>query len=198
MTATSMERQETERFTAMLNLIDRAQTSGSPPRRLALPTEIKRVFRHVRAAELATLVKDGTPLAWPVVVLYQPERGRFLTTTSIALPQKAYNIRRDGRVSLLYSDPTGSRLAAPPAVLVQGDAAAPDEIVTWNEDLRDLWRLLAARQPASNTNTNPLARRLMAWYFMRLLIPIVPRRICYWPEGDFSRPAQEIEVRHVG
>ena len=183
----------------MLNVIDRAPTSGAPPRRLAFPAEIERVFREFRCAELTTLAKDGTPLAWPVVVLYQPERGRFLTTTSIALPQKAYNIQRDRRVSLLYSDPTGSGLDAPPAVLVQGDAAAPDEIVTWNEDLRDLWQLLAARQPASNANsTNPLARRLMAWYYMRLLIPIVPRRICCWPEGDFSRPAQEIEVRHVG
>ncbi len=183
----------------MLNLIDREPTRGAPPQGLSLPTELERVFRHFRCAELATLAKDGTPLAWPVVVLYQPERGRFLTTTSIALPQKAYNIRRDGRVSLLYSDPTGSGLAAPPAVLVQGDAAAPDEVVTWNDDLRALWRLLAARQPASKANSaNPLARHLMAWYFMRLLIPIVPRRICCWPEGDFSRPAQEIEVRHVG
>ena len=177
---------------------DRAVPGAPPPGALAFPTELERVFREFRAAELATLAKEGTPPAWPVVVLYQPERGRFLATTSVALPQKTYNIRRDGRVSLLYSDPTASGLAAPPAVLVQGDAAAPDEIVTWNEDLRDLWRLLAARQPSSNTNTNPLARRLMAWYYMRLLIPIVPRQICCWLEGDFSRPAQEIEVRHVG
>ena len=82
---------------------------------------------------------------------------------------------------------------------MQGAAGAPDEVVTWNDDLRDLWRLLAARQPASNANSaNSLTRRLMAWYFMRLLIPIVPRRIRWWPEGDFGRPGQEIEVRHVG
>ena len=97
----------------MLDLIDRPQTSGAPPRRLALPADIERVFREFRCAEMTTLAKDGTPLAWPVVVLYQPERGRFLATTSVALPQKTYNIRRDGRVSLLYSDPTGGELVAP-------------------------------------------------------------------------------------
>lgn len=165
----------------------------------ALPAEVEAVFRQFRAAELATLAKDGTPLAWPVVALYQPERGRFLATTSIALPQKAYNIRRDGRVSLLYSDPTASGLVAPPAVLVQGDATAPDEIVTWNDDLRDLWGLLAVRQPSSTGNgANAFSRWLLDWYYMRLLLPIVPRRIRWWPEGDFTRPAREIEVCHVG
>ena len=184
--------------------VDRADVAAheartGPAAQLSFPPEVERVFREVRSAELATLAKDGTPLAWPVVALYQPEKGRFLTTTSIALPQKAYNIRRDRRVSLLYSDPTGSGLAAPPAVLVQGDAAAPDEIVAWNDDLRALWRLLAARQPASNAySANRLIRRFMAWYYLRLLIPIVPRRVLLWPRGDFGRPAQEIEVGHVG
>ncbi len=63
MTATPLSRQETERFTAMLELIDRPQTSGAPPRRLALPAEIERVFREFRCPELTTLAKDGTPLA---------------------------------------------------------------------------------------------------------------------------------------
>jgi general stress protein 26 len=164
-----------------------------------IPQEVEAVLRNFRCAEMATMAKDGTPLAWPVVILYQPERGRFVATTSIALPQKAHNIRRNGRVSLLYSDPTASGLVAPPTVLVQGDATAPDEVVTWNDDLRNLWELLAVRQPASNANSaNPFSRWLMDWYYMRLLIPIVPRRIRWWPEGDFTRPAQEIEVRHVG
>ena len=182
----------------MLNRVAQ-EPAPAPVRALAFPAEIERVFREFRSAELATLAKDGTPIAWPMTVLYQPERGRFLATTSIGLPQKAYNIRRDPRVSLLYSDPTASGLVAPPAVLVQGDAAAPDEVVAWNEDLRDLWQLLAVRQPATNAySANPLARRLLAWYYLRLLIPIVPRRVRWWPEGDFSRPAQELEVGHVG
>ena len=174
-----------------------SRTNGSSVT-TAAARDLRALVDDYRTCELATLTRRGLPMAWPTAPLVEAGTGRITITTSIALPQKAYNIRRDGRVSLLYSDPTASGLAAPPAVLVQGDAAAPDEIVPWNEDLRDLWRLLAWRQPSLNTHTNPLARCLMAWYFMRLLIPIVPRRICYWPEGDFSRPAQEIEVRHVG
>jgi hypothetical protein len=39
-------------------------------------------------------------------------------TTSIGLPHKAYNVRRNPRVALLYSDPTGSGLDSRPEVLV--------------------------------------------------------------------------------
>ncbi|HEY8597450.1 MAG TPA: pyridoxamine 5'-phosphate oxidase family protein [Thermomicrobiales bacterium] len=164
-----------------------------------LPAEVAAVLTEFRSAEVSTLAKDGTPIAWPMVVLYQPERGRFVTTTSIGLPQKAYNVRRDGRMSILYSNPTASGLTNPPAVLVQGDATAPDEVVTWNEDLRQLWSLLAVRQPGSNVYaTNPLGRALMDWYYMRLLLIIVPRRILWWPDGDFSRAPREIEVGNVG
>ena len=95
-----------------------------------LPSEVEAVFRGFRTCELATVSKDGTPIAWPNVALYQPEQSRFLITTSIGLPQKAFNIRRNPRVAMLFSNPTGSGLATPPAVLVQGDAVAPDQIVT--------------------------------------------------------------------
>jgi hypothetical protein len=179
----------------------RAERATPPARGLGeiVPAEVARVFREFRTAEVATLGKDGTPLAWPLAVLYQPERGRFLTTTSIGLPQKAFNARRDGRVSLLYSNPTASGLTNPPAVIVQGDATVSDDIRVWDDDLRQLWKTLAVRQPAANVYaTNPLTRWLMDWYYMRLTIAIVPRRIAWWPEGDFSRAPREIEVGHVG
>jgi hypothetical protein len=148
---------------------------------------------------MATLAKDGTPIAWPIVALYQPERGRFITTTSVALPQKAYNIRRNGKASLLYSDPTASGLVKPPAVLIQGDATVTNEPHVWNDDLRDLWQVLAVRQPSSNGNSKGrLMRWLMDWYYMRLIFSIVPRRVHYWADGNFTRPAREIEVFHVG
>ena len=51
-----------------------------------------------------------------------------MLTTSIGLPNKAFNARRDGRISLLFSDQTASGLQDPPAVLVQGDAEVPEEI----------------------------------------------------------------------
>lgn len=164
--------------------------------RLDLPAPVGAVFRAFRTCEFATLTRDGTPIVWPAVALYLPERGQFLITTSIALPQKAFNIRRNPRVSLLFSNPTGSGLDdQPPAVLVQGDATVTDDIVTWNEDLAIYWPRLYRLQPVGKWYAaNAVTRWLMDWYFMRLLIYITPRSIRWWPHGDYRQAPQKVEV----
>src|SRR6266542_2373176 len=149
----------------------------------AVPLEVQAVFREVRTCEFTTLAKDNTPITWPMVALYQPAQARFVITTSIGLPHKAYNLRRTPRA----------------AVLFQGDAICPDQIVTRSDELDELGRLIMVRQPVSaRYSANPLARYLSDWYLMRLLIYITPRRIRWWPRGDFSRPAAELEIDHVG
>jgi hypothetical protein len=166
--------------------------------RLVVPPEVEAVFCEVRTCEFTTLAKDNTPITWPTVALYQPAQARFVITTSIGLPQKAYNLRRAPRVAMLYSDPTGSGLAAPPVVLVQGDAVCTDQIVTRSDELDALGRLIMVRQPVSaKYSANPLVRYLSDWYLMRLLIYVTPRRIRWWPQGDVSRTAAELEVDHV-
>src|SRR5512146_1977146 len=100
------------------------------PVALAIPAEVEAVFHAFRTCEFSTLAKDGTPITWPTLPFWDAAKQRFIVTTSIGFPQKAYNVRRDGRVSLLFSEPKASGLERPPAVLVQGDATAPDEIVT--------------------------------------------------------------------
>ncbi|WP_405436342.1 hypothetical protein OG373_05615 [Streptomyces avidinii] len=47
--------------------------------------------------------------AWPTAVARRQD-GTLLLTTSPAFAQKALNVRRDGRIALLFSDPTGSGL----------------------------------------------------------------------------------------
>ncbi|HEY0125592.1 MAG TPA: pyridoxamine 5'-phosphate oxidase family protein, partial [Blastococcus sp.] len=81
--------------------------------------QVMQVVDRYRTCEFATLTRSGVPIAWPTAALYRPD-GTFLITTSIALPQKAFNIRRDDRVALLFSEPTASGLDGAPQVLVQG------------------------------------------------------------------------------
>ncbi|MET9958476.1 hypothetical protein ABZ128_05205 [Streptomyces sp. NPDC006326] len=70
-------------------------------------------------------------------------------TQPLAFAQKAFNIRRDGRVALLFSDPTGSGLDSAPQIVVRGHAACSDEIMTGPQGAEDHWRMLFARQPHS-------------------------------------------------
>ncbi len=145
-------------------------TSAMPPS----DPDVLAVLDRYRTCEFATLGKDGVPIAWPTATLHRPD-GTFLITTSIALPQKAYNIRRDGRVAMLFSEPTASGLVGAPQVLVQGTAACPDEIVTDVLPNAEYWRRLHERQPFNKTyGANVLTRRFFDWYYLRLLITITP------------------------
>ncbi len=169
---------------------------------LPLPSEVEAVFNEFRTCELTTVAKDGTPLTWPITALFEPETDRFLLTTSIGFPQKAFNIRRDNRVSLLFSNPTGSGLSHPPAVLVQGDANVSERFEVSparNKDLRKCWLHIMQFQPFSLVyNNDPFSHYLYDWYFMRLVISVTPHRICWWERGDFTQVPHELEVSHVG
>ncbi|MCB0106921.1 MAG: hypothetical protein KDE53_13465, partial [Caldilineaceae bacterium] len=139
-----------------------------------------------------------TPVTWPVSPWIDVERGQLMITTSIALPEKAYNVRRNGRVALSFSEPKASRLTNPPIVVVQGDAVASKQIYTWSDELAELWPILYWRQPASVMyGSNWLARKLFDWYYMRLLIHVTPRSILWWENGDFTQAPQMLYAPSV-
>jgi hypothetical protein len=166
-----------------------------------LPSEVEAVFNEFRTCELSTVAKDGTPLSWPITALFDPEQERFLITTSIGFPQKAFNIRRNPRVSLLFSNPTGSGFSHPPAVLVQGEAQVSERCEVSplrNEDLRKCWLHIMRFQPFSLVYKNDsFSHYLNDWYFMRLVISVTPRHICWWEQGDFTQALHELEVNYV-
>jgi hypothetical protein len=71
---------------------DYAKGSATSQKRAILPPEVEEVFREFRTCEFSTLARDGTPITWPLVTLWRPEERRFVLTTSIGLPQKAFNM----------------------------------------------------------------------------------------------------------
>lgn len=165
---------------------------------LALPPDVEAVLRRFYTCEFTTVTRDGQPMTWPSVPYYDPEQGTIVAAVSIAFAAKAYNARRHPQVSLLFSDPTGSKLSHPPAVLVQGEAAVA-EVLEYGPDIIGLFKTVAGRQPDSRRfTTNPIVRRLFVWYlFQRLSLTVTPRRILVWPKGDFSAPPTEIELPRV-
>ncbi|MEV6192169.1 pyridoxamine 5'-phosphate oxidase family protein [Streptomyces sp. NPDC051920] len=147
------------------------------------------VLDAYRTCEFATLGRDGTPLAWPTAVRRRPD-GTLLLSTSLAFAQKALNIRRDGRVGLLFSDPTGSGLKEPRQIFVGGHAECPDEIMTGPQGAEDYWRMLFERQPHSRSYVLPPLRRMMDWYYLRLLITVTPEQVVVRPPlSAVTRPA---------
>lgn len=134
------------------------------------------VLRAYRTCEFVTLGRDGTPLVWPTAV-WRHEDGTLLVTTSLAFAQKALNVRRDPRVALLFSDPTGSGLDHAPQIFVGGRADCPDTVMTGPEGAEDYWRMLFERQPHSRSYLSAPMRRLTEWYYLRLLITVTPEQV---------------------
>lgn len=173
---------------------------------LELPPEVEAVVSRFMTCEFTTLGKGSLPITWPTLPTYWPERGQFLVASPAALSQKAANVRRNPRVSLLYSNPTGSGLANPPAVLFQGDARSPDQIFTGVAGLDPVLvghlarqgRRLMGTQPGMRLYlANPLTRYIMEWYFIRVFIFVTPRRLTWWDDGDFERQPHYLELPHV-
>ena len=166
---------------------------------LTLPPDVEAVLRGFYTCEFTTVNRQGQPMTWPSVPFVNIAEGHIVCAVSIAFPVKAFNARRHRQVSLLFSDPTGSGLDRPPAVLVQGDAVVA-EILDYTPDIIGLFKTVSTRQPDSRRFTNNrLVRRLFVWYlFQRISLTVTPRRLLVWPDGDFSRMPTEIEVGRVG
>ena len=157
------------------------------------------IMQNYFTCEFTTLSRDGTPTTWPVSPRLLAD-GRLLLCTSIGMPQKAYNIRREPKVSLLFSEPTGSAITEPGAVLIQGDATAEDRIVTdasSEPEFAALLQTVSARQPAGAFMSSWLGRRLFWSYYMRILIYVTPRRALWWPTRDFASAPEELDLTQV-
>ena len=150
-----------------------------------IPAEVLPALRAYRTAEFATVGRSGVPIAWPTAVLASDEGSSVLLGTAIGFPQKAFNVRRNPRVALLFSDPTGSGAPALRQVLVQGTARCTDEVVTSPVGYERYWSRLWELQPVGRVyDTNPVTRWAMGWYFMRLMITVTPSRVLTRPPVD--------------
>jgi hypothetical protein len=171
-----------------------------------LPSLVETTIHNFWTCEFSTISKSGAPVTWPVFPIYLAKKGQFLVFSPIGFPQKVLNARRNPRVSLFYSDPTGSGLTSPARVLIQGDAESPDEIFVSprGQDKEIVAELKAQAKRLMHTQPGisqymgvPMMRWLMDWYFMRLVIFITPRWIRWWPLGGPGDQSQLLEIPHV-
>lgn len=150
-----------------------------------LPADVQQVFERFVTTELTTVDASGQPITWPVTPYYKPGAGAIDVTTGIGYPKKADDAARNPHVSLLFSDPTGSGLENPCAVLVQGTAHVDN---TNLESNAERYRREASEKLPAVKNVQPptFMRGMFSWYFIRLYIYVRPERVFVWPRGDFG------------
>lgn len=156
-----------------------------------LPQLVRDVLERFLTTEYTT-VTDGQPVTWPVTPYWVPEACRIDVSTGLGAPKKAHDARRNPKVALLFSDPTGSGVHQPPQVLVQGIASVDDHDVAANFERAT--RQSAGKLPGRRQKLPPPAiRRMLAWYFARIFVSVHARRIHVWPGGDVNRGPQLLD-----
>jgi hypothetical protein len=144
--------------------------------------------------ELTTVGKRGTPITWPTVAHLNRVSDTFTITTSIGLPVKALNIRREPGVAMLFSDATGSGSRALPQIHVQGTASCPDVVVVAPDERQEYWRRVYRLQPTGRLyGSNAILRWLFAWYYYRLIITVTPHHV--WTEKPLTTKDRMTKTR---
>ena len=154
-----------------------------------LPLDVQQVFERFLTTEMTTVDARGQPITWPVTPYYRAGADCIDVTTALGFPKKARDAERNPKVSLLFSDPTGSGLQRAPMVLVQGTAVVDDEDLDANREryVRDA----AAKRGSSEDTPPPAMQRRFGWYFTRIYLHVRPERVYVWPDGN---PAGQPEL----
>jgi hypothetical protein len=160
----------------------------------SLPPDVQAVFERFITTEYTTLDRSGHPITWPVTPYYHAGEGCVDVTTGVGYPKKADDAGANPRVSLLFSDPTGSGMEKPPMVLVQGTARVDEEDLEANREryLRESY----AKLPGMRSAMPPkFLHGFMRWYVDRIYVHVWPERVYVWPDGDPTREPELFDAR---
>jgi hypothetical protein len=176
-----------------------ARAAGSavthvPASGVDIPLALERVFERFITTEYTTVDAAGQPITWPVTPYHRPGEKFVSVTTGVPFPKKAKDAIAHPKVSLLFSDPTGSGISDPPTVLVQGTAIVDDADLEANRRRyeRDSMRKFPEAFRSRMLPPLPMKRLLGWYYFTRIYIHVHPVRIYVWPGGDCTAEPEVI------
>jgi hypothetical protein len=151
-----------------------------------LPPEVRECFARFITTEYTTVDARQQPITWPVTPYYSDGGPSIDVTTGLGYPKKADDARLNPRVGLLFSDPTGSGVASPPQVLVQGTAEVDESNLEANRE-RYLRESLVKLPATRKMHPPKFMRRPLNWYYARIYVRVRPERVFVWPGGDPKR-----------
>ena len=161
----------------------------------SLPDGARDAFARFITSEYTTIDSRQQPITWPVTPYYEPGGPTIDVTTGLGYPKKADDARRNPRVALLFSDPTGSGIETGIQVLVQGTAKVDEEDLVANRDRYA--RESVIKLPATKSMHPPkFIQGPLTWYYARIYIGVRPERVFIWPNGDIAEPP-EVHDAHM-
>ena len=148
------------------------------------PAWVQEAFNNYLVCEFTT-IDDGKPVTLPLLPFYVPETGKLVVTSSVLFSKKVEHVKKNPKVSMLFSNPEGSK-GGKHVVLVQGIATAEDS------DLDHGWEkyLTYWRKKEPYIDAYLAEREKFGWFWKRIVLQVDPKKITAWKNGDTSRPPE--------
>jgi nitroimidazol reductase NimA-like FMN-containing flavoprotein (pyridoxamine 5'-phosphate oxidase superfamily) len=140
--------------------------------------------------EFTVVSPKGRPITHPLLPLYDSEEGRLFVTSSVLFSKKLDHIKKNPKVSALFSNREGAKVSPYRSVLVKGNARV-DEVDIHHgwERLLPLWR---KKEPYIDNFVK--MRYTLPLFWERSVIEIEPLKVYAWPEGDVNAAPKVFEV----
>ena len=147
---------------------------------ISVPEWVRNVFENYLICEFTT-VANNKPVTFPLLYFYDANSGKFTVTSSILFSKKILHMKKNPKVSLLFSNPAGSGIGKQ-AVLVQGMAHCDDS------DLDHGWErfLPQWRKKEPYIDAFLAEREKFGWFWKRIVVQVEPKRIIVWKDGDVT------------
>jgi len=151
---------------------------------IQVPGWVGDVFDHYLTCEFTT-VANGRPVTFPLLYFYEADSGKFTVTSSILFSKKVEHMKKDPKVSLLFSNPEGSGIGKQ-AILVQGIAHCDDS------DLDHGWERFLPhwRKKEPYIDAFLAEREKFGWFWKRIVIQVEPKKIMAWKNGNTDGPPE--------
>jgi nitroimidazol reductase NimA-like FMN-containing flavoprotein (pyridoxamine 5'-phosphate oxidase superfamily) len=145
-----------------------------------LPLELREVLESALVCEFTVISPSGWPITHPLLPLYDSEEGRLFVTSSVLFSKKLDHIKRNPKVSVLFSNRAGIRVSPYRILLVKGDAKVGEEDIHhgW-ERLLPLWR---KKEPYIDNLVK--MRYALPLFWERSIVEVAPTKVYAWPQGD--------------
>lgn len=155
-----------------------------------VPPEVDEVLKKALVAELTVVGPQSVAITHPLIPLW--DGSRVFMTSSVLFSKKVEHIKRNPKVSVAVTDPTGTG-GLTTRCTIQGDARVieDDPHESW-EAVLPLWR---AKEPAIDSFLG--MRFALPLFFERSLIEITPRVVHWWPDGDVANEPERLRVPEV-
>jgi len=152
--------------------------------------QILETLENALICEFTVISPTGRPITHPLLPLYDSDESRLYVTSSVLFSKKLDHIKKNPKVSALFSNREGIRVSPYRTVLVKGNAKVGEEDIHhgW-EKLLPLWR---KKEPFIDNFVK--MRYALPLFWDRSIIEINPTKLYLWPRGDTDDLPKTFEV----